>query len=136
MLHHEPDDYYFKVRGGIPYWGWGFSKGNQFLKDRFDYCVLLAARRDDAAPKHVFVLTLSEMKKGMKPRVSGEAGKKAKSYFIETSDNPHYFEEGAVSMKSKFGTQPRKLGVEESLLNRESHRRRWKELINLGELTA
>jgi len=136
MLHHEPDDYYFKVRGSVPYWGWGFSKGNQFLRNRFDYCVMLAARRNEAAPQHVFVLTLGEMRKGMGLRVSGEAGKKARSYFIETSDDSHYFEERARSMKSKFGSQLRELAVEESLLDRESHRRRWKQLINLGRLTA
>lgn len=56
MLHHKPDDFYFKSRGGVPYWGWGFSSGKQFKdgKDgKFDYCVLLAARKNLASPKHV-----------------------------------------------------------------------------------
>ncbi|HKZ95103.1 MAG TPA: hypothetical protein VJ249_11075 [Candidatus Bathyarchaeia archaeon] len=130
MLHHRDGDYYFDTRGKIPYWGWGFgSKGSQFKNSKFDYCVLLAATKNDAEPKHIFVLTLQEMKKGMKDRISGEAGKKKKSYFIETSDENNFFDR---RLNTKFGIQP--LEIEKSLLNRSLHKRRWEELKRNGLL--
>ena len=138
MLHWNADDHYFKDRGEIPFWGWGFSAGRQFLKDRFDYCVLLAARKDDATPDggHTFVLTPKEMRREMKSRVSGEGGRKKKTYFIENSDDPNFFEARRRSMKSKFGIELRKLKIEESLLDRDKHAARWAELVKSGELKS
>jgi len=75
----------------VPYWGWGFSLGKQFKEGKFDYCVLLAAHKNEAFSKLIFVLKLQEMNKIMEPRVSGGSGKNMKSYFIETSDGKDFF---------------------------------------------
>lgn len=31
MFHHREDDVFVKRCCGIPFWGWGFSKGKQFI---------------------------------------------------------------------------------------------------------
>lgn len=59
MLHQ--DDHYSEKCGGVPYWGWGFSNGEQFKDRKFDYCILLAAEKGGAKPVHIFVLKLDEM---------------------------------------------------------------------------
>ncbi|MEM3389784.1 MAG: hypothetical protein QW491_10300 [Thermoproteota archaeon] len=126
MLHHRDGDYYFDSRGRIPYWGWGFSKGGQFSKNKFDYCVLLAAHKDEARPKYIFVLKLEEMKKYMKPRVSGEAGKE-KSFFIETSDEKDF-------LQKRTRIKPI-LELERLLMeDRETYLKRWEELKQDGLL--
>ena len=128
ILHHRVDDYYFNSRGKTPYWGWGFSQGTQFLKDKFDYCVLLAARKDKAIPKYIFVLTLQEMKDGMVPRISGEAGKYKRSYFIETSDEDDFF-----AKREKVRAMSR-IALEDNLLDRHCHIKRWNKLREQGLL--
>ena len=126
MLHHRSGEYYFESRGRIPYWGWGFSNGSQFSKDKFDYCVLLAAHKDEARPEHIFVLKLREMKEFMKPRVSGEAGKE-KSFFIETSDERDF-------LQKRTGIKPI-LELEKLLMeDRETYQKRWEELKQNGLL--
>ena len=128
ILHHRVDDYYFNSRGKTPYWGWGFSQGTQFLKDKFDYCVLLAAEKDKAVPKHIFILTLQEMKDGMTPRISGEGGRKKKSYFIETSDENDFF-----AKREKVAAISR-IELENNLLDRHGHIKRWNKLRERGQL--
>lgn len=128
ILHHRVDDYYFNSRGKTPYWGWGFSQGTQFLRDKFDYCVLLAAEKDKAVPKHIFVLTLQEMKDGMVLRVSGEGGKKKKSYFIETSDEDDFF------AKREKVCGIKRITLEDRLLDRRGHIKRWNKLRERGQL--
>ena len=130
MLRYRDNDYYYRERGGIPHWGWGFSSGKQFLNNKFDYCVLLAASKDGAFPKHIFVLKLQEMKDGMEKRVSGEAGKFSKSYFLETSDDNDFFKKRSEA--KKFPIEP--LEIEKCLLNRSLHKRRWEELKQNGLL--
>jgi hypothetical protein len=130
MLHHRDGDYYYDTRGKVPYWGWGFgSEGSQFKNRKFDYCILLAATKNGAEPRHIFVLKLQELKKCMKKRISGEAGKKKKSYFIETSDENNFFDKRS---DTKFRIQP--LEIEKLLLDRVWHKRRWEELKQDGLL--
>lgn len=125
MLHYEPDDYYFKTRGKVPYWGWGFGKkGSQFLKNKFDYCIFLAAKKNEAHPKYIFVVKSEEMNgKTMEKRISGEAGKVG-SYFLETSEDKDFFKRRRKKI----------LIVERMLLRRQMHKKRWEELRENGVL--
>ena len=50
MLHHRGDDSFFKRTEEIPFWGWGFSSGKQFIDKKFDYCILLAAKKRWSTP--------------------------------------------------------------------------------------
>lgn len=124
MLHHLEGDQYFDTHGKIPYWGWGFGpQGSQFKKDKFDYCVLLAATQNGAKPRHIFILTSQEMKKSMERRKS-ERGKKG-SYFVQTP------EDNTPKKLTKISLG-RPLEIEKTLLDRMKHRRRWKELKQSG----
>lgn len=130
MLRYRDNDYYYRERGNVPHWGWGFSSGKQFLDKKFDYCVLLAASKDGAFPKYIFVLKQQEMKNGMEERVSGEGGKSSKSYFLETSDDDNFFDRR--SKANRFPIKP--LEIENFLLDRSLHKRRWEELKQNGLL--
>jgi hypothetical protein len=128
-LHHKEFDYYFRTRGRTEYWGWGFSLGTQFLKDKFDYCVLLCAEKNEAKPAHIYVVTTNEMKKHMIDRVSGEAGRKTKSYFLEVSDDPEFF------YKRQYQKHPiEPCELEKLMRDNPKYRERWKMLKKHGKL--
>jgi len=128
-LHHEENDYYFRTRGKTEYWGWGFSKGTQFLKDKFDYCVLLCAERNGARPVKVYVVTAEEMRKYVEKRISGEGGKNAYSFFLEVSENPNFFER---RRNQKRPIKPCKL--EFMIRDSQRYEERWDELKKYGRL--
>ena len=128
-LHYKKDDYYFRTRGRTEYWGWGFSKGTQFLKDKFDYCVLLCAERDGARPVKVYVVTAEEMRKYMEKRVSGEGGKNAYSFFVEVSENPNFFERRKNQKRSIKPCQ-----LEFMIQDSRMYEERWEELKKYGRL--
>ena len=127
MLHHREQDYFFK-NARFPFWGWGFGMGNQFLKRKFDYCVLLAAKKDDAFPEHIFVVTCDELIKYMgKKRKSGVTTQP--SFYIEYSEcqdffyRRHWQTSGPSSIEKKM------------FCNSNVYRERWKELKTKGHLT-
>ncbi len=126
MLHHREQDYFFRNSGRFRHWGWGFSMGNQFLKRKFDYCVLLAAKEDRALPEHTFVLTCEELNQLMEKRQSGVTTKP--SFYIEFSESEEFYH--------KRRWQPGKLsGIEEKLFfNRATYEERWIELKSKGYL--
>jgi hypothetical protein len=131
MLHHKENDNFIKAAHavGIPFWGWGFSIGGQFKENRFDYCLLLAAKKDEAHPQHVFVITCEEMKRLMgDPRPSGVWT--GKSHYVEFSGDKNYY------WRRKWypqGPSP----IEKSLFEeRRKYERRWQELRNRGEIAT
>lgn len=123
MNHSDKDDLFVKRAAGIPLWGWGFSKGKQFLEDKFDYCVLLAAEKGGAKPQHVFILTCDEMKRTMSRRRSIV---NPDSYYIEYSKNPEYYE---ARRWTKGINEAEKL-----LLDHKLHQDRWRQLRAKGLL--
>jgi hypothetical protein len=128
-LHYTADDYYFRTRGRTEYWGWGFSKGTQFLNDKFDYCVLLCAEKNGAKPVYVYVVTANEMRNHMIKRISGEGGRKKTSYFLEVSDDPEFFH------KRQNQNNPIELCKLEKLIRDNlKYRERWKILKKHGKL--
>jgi len=68
------------------------------------------------------------MKDGMAPRISGEAGKHKKSYFIETSDEDAFF-----AKREKVRNISR-ITLEDKLLDRHEHIKRWNKLRERGHL--
>jgi len=124
--HGEGDDL-LKKTGGISCWGWGFSKGTQFIDKKFDYCILLAAEDKGARPEHVFVLKIDEMtKETMVENRKSSLGSKD-SYFIEYSANEDFY----TSRKwHPFGPST----IEEHLFNRKLHEERWFQLIENGKI--
>jgi len=129
-LHYKEDDYYFQTRGKAEYWGWGFGeKGTQFKKNKFDYCVLLCAEKNGAKPVHIYVVTADEMKNHMIDRVSGEGGRKKKSYFLEVSDDPDFFYK---RQNQKNPIKPCEL--EKLIRDNSKYAGRWKTLKKYGEL--
>lgn len=128
ILHHREDDPFIKGSQGIPFWGWGFSKGKQFTNEKFHYCVLIAAERDRAHPQHVFVIKREEM---TKERMGGERRSSVYtkgSFFIEFSHSYEFY------FKRKwwpFGPSP----LEEELFKyREIYEKRWNQLKESGIL--
>ncbi|MEM0314100.1 MAG: hypothetical protein QXQ41_06105 [Candidatus Bathyarchaeia archaeon] len=128
MLHYREDDPFIKGSQGIPFWGWGFSSGKQFINKKFDYCILIAAQKDRAYPQHVFVVKCEEM-------TEAEMGGKRRSsvytkgsYFIEFSHNKEFY------FKRKWwpcGFSP----LEEKLFkNRKLYEKRWNYLKENGIL--
>lgn len=129
MLHHRPTDWVMKMVDGIPFWGWGFSGGSQFKESKFDYCILLAAHKDNAHPGHIFILKLNEMTEELMGGSRRSAVSSRRSFFIEFSENRDFY------YKRKWhprGPSP----LEESLFtNGIRHRARWKELKLKGSIT-
>ena len=119
MCHNK--DTFSKRAGNIPLWGWGFSQGKQFLRDKFDYCVLMAAEEGGAEPKHVFVLTCDEMKKKMSQRKSSFG---RQSYFLEYSKDPDYYN---VRDWTQGMNEAEKL-----LRDLPLHKNRWSQLVSQG----
>jgi hypothetical protein len=127
MLHHDKDDPFVKGSQGIPFWGWDFSGGKQFIDKRFDYCVLLAAKKDKACPQHIFVIKCEEMNE---EKMGGERRSSVYtrgSFYIEFSyDKEFYFRR-----KWFKGFSP----LEEKLFNdREEYEKRWSQLKERGIL--
>ncbi len=115
-----------KQTKGISCWGWGFSQGTQFLKKKFDYCILLAAESMSAKPKHIFVLPGTEMtNESMGGKRNSYVSNKG-SYFIEYSENRDYY----YARRWHQGASR----VEELLWDGSMHQARWEELVNNGEL--
>ncbi len=83
--------YSFEKSGRQPFWGWGLSSGKQFKDKKFDYCILIAAEKDAAYPKHIFVIDIKEMIEETMgpPRKSGLG---YNSYYIEFSENEEFYE--------------------------------------------
>lgn len=124
---HDEKDKMTLLTNGIPFWGWGFSKGRQFLEKKFDYCILLAAEKGGAKPEHTFVLRIDEMNNytmgGERKSVVSSKG----SYYIEYSNDQKFYE------KRKW--HPYGPSVIETILqNKETQDNRWHELKNNGEL--
>jgi len=128
MLHYREDDPFIKGSQGIPFWGWGFSSGKQFINQKFDYCILIAAEKDKAYPQHIFVIKCKEMNEA-------EMGGKRKSgvytkgsFFIEFSHNKEFY------FKRKWwprGFSP----LEEKLFKHcELYQKRWDQLKENGIL--
>lgn len=126
MLHHRLEDPVMRGFEEISFWGWGFSKGTQFKKDKFDYCILLAAKKDEALPKHIFVIKRNEMTELIgKERKSALGGR---SYFIEFSNNEDFYNKRKWSRGKSL--------LESSLFkDRSKYETRWKELIEKGLIT-
>jgi hypothetical protein len=130
MLHHRQDDPFVKGSQGIPFWNWGFSSGKQFIEGKFDYCVLLAAEKDKALPRHIFVIKLEEMTEkemdGQRKSVVYSKG----SFFIEFSPDCDFY------CKRKWcpkGPSP----LEEKLCkNKEKYEERWSDLKQKGKLAS
>ncbi|MEM3539102.1 MAG: hypothetical protein QXM29_04945, partial [Nitrososphaerales archaeon] len=127
MLHYSKDDPFVKGSQGIPFWGWNFSSGKQFINNRFDYCILLAAKKDQACPQHVFVIECKEMNKkemGGKRR----SGVYNEGFYIEFSHDKEFY------FRRKWwpnGFSP----LEEKLFkDREKYEKRWSQLKERGIL--
>ncbi|MEM4204295.1 MAG: hypothetical protein QXS54_09535 [Candidatus Methanomethylicaceae archaeon] len=125
MLHYDDD--FAKRCDGIPYWGWGFSKGRQFLDRKFDYCILLAAKEGGAKPDHIFVLKCEEMTNqsmgGKRPSPVNKS-----SYYIEFSENRKFYYKREWYPK---GPAP----LEKELhKNMKEYEARWEELKEKGYL--
>jgi hypothetical protein len=128
MFHPNPNDPFVKRTGGIPFWGWGFSIGKQFKDKKFDYCVLIAAKKDEAKPKHIFVIKCEEMTYESMggPRRSGVYTKG--SYYIEFSHNKDFYKNRDWN---RNGPSP----LENDLFkNSEKYEKRWHELKEKGTL--
>lgn len=123
---HDEKDKMTSQTAGIPFWGWGFSEGKQFLKRKFDYAILLAAEKGGAKPDNIFVLKCDEMNQntmgGKRKSVVTNKG----SYYIEYSTNPDfYFERNWHKGKSD---------VETLLQDHLIHKTRWNKLVQNGEI--
>lgn len=128
MLHYREDDPLIKGSQGTPFWGWGFSSGKQFINKKFDYCILIAAEKDRAYPKHIFIIKCEEMtmaEMGGKRRSSVYTGG---SFFIEFShDKEFYFKRkwwphGFTPLEEKLFKHP------------EVYQKRWNQLKENGIL--
>lgn len=129
ILHHRPEDPVVKRAEGIPFWGWGFSKGNQFKEGKFDYCILLAAEKDGACPKHIFVISLDEMTEYSMGGKRKSAVFTKGSFFIEFSENEDFYH------KRKWHPQGPS-ALEESLFrNSKEYEMRWRKLKKNGLLS-
>lgn len=128
VLHYDPKDPFVKGAQGIPYWGWGFSMGKQFIDRKFDYCILIAAKKDRAYPQHIFVIKCEEMTE----RTMG--GKRKSGVFTKGSFYLEYSHDRNFYFKRKWwpkGPSP----LEEDIFdNRELYERRWGELKRKGML--
>lgn len=125
VYHFE--DNFTRSTEGIPFWGWGFSMGKQFIERKFDYCVLLAAKRDGAEPSHIFVLRVEEMKEGSMGGKRRSAVYTKGSYFIEFSENKNFY------FKRKWHPKgPSE--IEKSLFNIDEHIALWGKLKSSGFL--
>jgi len=129
MLHHRVDDGLVKRVQGVEFWGWGFSKGTQFLDGKFDYCVLLAAEKDGAKPEHVFVLKCEEMTHDSMGGLRRSGLSSRGSYYIEYSEDCDYYH------KRRWHPEgPSK--VEKALYDGSiDHKKRWEELKKTGVLS-
>ena len=128
MYHHRNDDPFMKRVEGIPFWGWGFSSGKQFVERKFDYCILLAADKDKAIPQHVFVIRIDEMTESSMGRLRKSGVSSKGSFYIEFSNNKEYYHRRRWH---PHGPSP----LEESLFKQRSmHEERWKELKKNGIL--
>lgn len=125
MIHDEDNNTNLYNRYDFKnFWGWNFSQGTQFLgKNHFDYCVLLAASKNDACPEHIFVLTAQEMKKYCKKR-KGLARKE--QYFIHVPQNDDKDFHKKKKNESNY--------IEKNLLKDTKYKKRWNELVDFGEL--
>ena len=124
MLHHRGDDPFFRG-SGIPFWGWGFSSGKQFIERRFDYCILLAAKEDEAHPQHIFVIKCEEM---TEEAMGGkrDSGVARDSFYIEYSQDKQFYFRRRWWPK---GPSP----LEGELLeNRIKYEERWSQLKRWG----
>jgi len=107
----------------------GFSAGNQFRKSKFDYCILLAAHKNEARPKHIFILKLDEMTEKSMGGLRRSSVSTRGSFFIEFSENKDFYHKRKWH---PYGPSP----LEESLLNNSiKHGTRWKELQMKGLIT-
>lgn len=91
MYHYRPDDPFVRRCGGIPFWGWQFGKGKQFLNKKFDYCILIATEKDSALPKHIFVIKCEEMSE---EAMGGKrnSGVVKDCYYLEYSEDREFYE--------------------------------------------
>ncbi|MBC7129673.1 hypothetical protein H5T51_00445, partial [Candidatus Bathyarchaeota archaeon] len=105
-----------------------FSSEKQFINKKFDYCILIAAKKDRAYPQHIFVIKCEEM-------TTAEMGNERKSsvytggsFFIEFSYTRDFY------FKRKgwpHGFSP----LEEKLFkSREVYQKRWNQLKKNGIL--
>ena len=127
-LHHSGNDPFAKRDANIPFWGWGFSTGKQFLDKKFDYCILFAARKDEAYPQHILVIKCEEMTKDSLGGLRSSALYSKGSFYIEYSHNREFYYRRRWYPK---GPSP----LEEDIFkNRDKYEERWFELKEKGML--
>ena len=128
VFHYSPNDLFVKGSDGIPFWGWGFSHGKQFKDRKFDYCILIAAEKDGAYPRHIFVIKCEEMTDETMggPRRSAVYSKG--SFYVEFSLNKEFYYKRRWYPK---GPSP----LEDNIFkNWEKYERRWNDLKEKGTL--
>jgi len=127
-----------------PFWGWGFSSGKQFLEKKFDYCILLAAKENNAYPEHIFVIKCEEMTEDTMGGLRTSALYNKGSFFIEYSDEKDFYssrkwgypisEHSSKERGSK--EKPKPSPLEEDLFNNPGkYKERWEELKEKGMLS-
>ena len=84
-------------------WGWAFGEGTQFLKDKFDFCVLVAARKD-GIPEKSFVIPLNAFKDDNMVKRTGvyPMNRKREKFAIVISEEPKDYER----WKDEVGESP------------------------------
>ncbi|MEM2094359.1 MAG: hypothetical protein QXI32_03580 [Candidatus Bathyarchaeia archaeon] len=76
---------------GYLFWGWGFSEGKQFKDRKFDYCILIAAKRDGAYPESIFVVKCEEMTEKSMGGFRCSSVYTKGSFYIEFSRNMDFY---------------------------------------------
>lgn len=128
MFHHGTNDPFARRCGGIPFWGWGFSKGKQFKDKKFHYCILIAAKKDGAYPEHIFVIKSEEMTEDTMGGLRKSGVDPKGSYYIEFSHNENFYYRRSWHPR---GPSP----LEEDLFkNRDKYQKRWEKLQEKGWL--
>jgi hypothetical protein len=127
MLHYKDNGPVVRRSGKKPFWGWDFSEGKQFKEEKFDYCILLAAKKDEAGPEHIFVMECDEIKSKMGRKKRRTALSK-KGFYIEFSEDKNFY---GMRKWCQNGRSP----LEELLFKHESkYRKRWEMLKEKGDL--
>jgi len=141
-LHHN--DQFAKECDNKPFWGWGFSTGKQFLEKKFDYCILLAAKKNNAYPEHIFVIRCEEMTEDTMGGLRTSALYNKGSFFIEYSHEKDYHSSRRWgypisehrSKKRSSKEKPEPSPLEKDLSNNpEKYEKRWDELKEKGMLS-